>query len=195
MGSAISNFMCLCSGLLRTNSVAQRAVRPRFQQLIDWLPGSPATRGGSNSHATADHEWNCCGIIELRPGQPPAARLAAPVWAAGDVPLPDPGAAGALVTVHPMGGPGRLVLVFAVAMATLFEVHLERDQSGVRSPPWHGDRRVHMLLRRGGRPVNLKRVRRLYRLEGLQSCHRVRRREDAGLHRGILPPASRAHER
>ena len=110
MGSAIRNFMCLCSGLLRTSSAAQRAARPRFQQSFDWLPGSLATRGGSKSHATAGHEWDCCGIMELRPGQPRAARLAAPVWATGGVPLPDPGAAGALVRVRPMSRPGRSIL-------------------------------------------------------------------------------------
>ena len=31
---------------------------------------------------------------------------------------------------------------------------------------------LHVLLRRRGWPVNLKRVRRLYRLEALQLCHR-----------------------
>ena len=61
--------------------------------------------------------------------------------------------------------------------------------------PRYGYRRVHVLLRREGWPVNLKRVRRLYRLEGLQLRHRVRRRKHASLHRGIPPAASRAHER
>jgi hypothetical protein len=42
---------------------------------------------------------------------------------------------------------------------------------------------VHVLLRREGWPVNLKRVRRLYRLEGLQLRHRVRRHKHASLHR------------
>jgi len=41
----------------------------------------------------------------------------------------------------------------------------------------------------------MKRVRRTYRLEGLQLRHRVRRRKHASLHRGIPPAASRAHER
>ena len=41
----------------------------------------------------------------------------------------------------------------------------------------------------------MKRVRRLYRLEGLQLRHRVRRRKHASLHRGIPPAATRAHER
>jgi putative transposase len=61
--------------------------------------------------------------------------------------------------------------------------------------PRYGYRRVHVLLRREGWPVNLKRVRRLYCLEGLQLRHRVRRRKHASLHRGIPTAASRAHER
>lgn len=61
--------------------------------------------------------------------------------------------------------------------------------------PRYGYRRVHVLLRREGWAVNMKRVRRLYRLEGLQLRHRLRRRKHASLHRGIPPAASRAHER
>lgn len=56
-------------------------------------------------------------------------------------------------------------------------------------------RQVHVLLRREGWPVTLKRVRCLYRLEGLQLRHRVRRRTHASLRRGIPPASSRAHER
>jgi putative transposase len=41
----------------------------------------------------------------------------------------------------------------------------------------------------------MNRVRRLYRLEGLQVRLRTRRRKRASLHRGIPPAASRAHER
>jgi putative transposase len=41
----------------------------------------------------------------------------------------------------------------------------------------------------------MKRVRPLYRLEGLQLRYRVRRRKCASLDRGIPPAASRAHER
>jgi putative transposase len=61
--------------------------------------------------------------------------------------------------------------------------------------PRFGYRRVHVMLRREGWKVNMKRVRRLYRLEGLQLRHRLRRRKHASLHRGIPPAASRAHER
>lgn len=68
-----------------------------------------------------------------------------------------------------------------------------RDLAQAR--PRFGYRRIHVLLRRDGWSVNMKRVRRLYRLEGLQLRHRVRRRKHASLHRGIPPAASRAHER
>src|SRR6185312_12008564 len=61
--------------------------------------------------------------------------------------------------------------------------------------PRYGYRRLHVLLRRDGWKVNMKRVRRLYRLEGLQLRYRLRRRKHASVHRGIPPAASRAHER
>jgi len=61
--------------------------------------------------------------------------------------------------------------------------------------PRFGYRRVHVMLRREGWAVNMKRVRRLYRLEGLQLRHRLRRRKHASLHRGIPSAATRAHER
>jgi putative transposase len=64
-----------------------------------------------------------------------------------------------------------------------------------QSRPRYGYRRVHVLLRREGWIVTMKRVRRLYRLEGLQLRHRVRQRKHASLHRGIPPAATRAHER
>src|SRR5215470_12834701 len=64
-----------------------------------------------------------------------------------------------------------------------------------RARPRYGYRRIHVLLRRDGWAVNMKRVRRLCRLEGLQLRHRVRRRKHSSLHRGIPQAASRAHER
>lgn len=64
-----------------------------------------------------------------------------------------------------------------------------------QSRPRYGYRRIHVLLRREGWTINMKRVRRLYRLEGLQLRHRVRRRKHASLHRGVPPAASRVHER
>ena len=47
--------------------------------------------------------------------------------------------------------------------------------------------RIWVLLRREGWHVNRKRVRRLYRLEGLQVRMRVRRRKHQALHRGPAP--------
>ena len=52
-----------------------------------------------------------------------------------------------------------------------------------------------MLLRREGWPINRKRVRRLYRLEGLQVRMRVRRRKHMALHRGPAPVAAGPRER
>lgn len=53
--------------------------------------------------------------------------------------------------------------------------------------PRFGFQRIHVLLRREGWLVNVKRVRRLYRLEGLQVRSRVRRRKHMALHRGPAP--------
>jgi putative transposase len=55
--------------------------------------------------------------------------------------------------------------------------------------PRFGCQRIHVLLRREGWAVNLKRVRRLYRLEGLQVRTRIRRRKHRALHRGPAPAA------
>ena len=52
-----------------------------------------------------------------------------------------------------------------------------------------------MLLRREGWLVNRKRVRRLYRLEGLQLRMRVRRRTPIAIHRGTAPIPSGPTER
>jgi putative transposase len=53
--------------------------------------------------------------------------------------------------------------------------------------PRFGYNRIHTLLRREGWVINKKRVRRLYRLEGLQVRMRVRRRKHMALHRGVVP--------
>ena len=53
--------------------------------------------------------------------------------------------------------------------------------------PRFGFLRIWVLLRREGWRVNKKRVRRLYRLEGLQLRMRVRRRKHIALHRGPAP--------
>ncbi|GKS58520.1 insertion element protein [Nitrospira sp.] len=52
-----------------------------------------------------------------------------------------------------------------------------------------------MLLRREGWLINRKRVRRLYRMDGLQLRMRVRRRKHMTLHRGPAPVPVGPHER
>jgi putative transposase len=61
--------------------------------------------------------------------------------------------------------------------------------------PRFGYNRIHILLRREGWRVNKKRVRRLYRLEGLQVRMRVRRRKHMALHRGPAPAPTGLHQR
>ncbi|HEY4302853.1 MAG TPA: IS3 family transposase [Gemmatimonadaceae bacterium] len=58
--------------------------------------------------------------------------------------------------------------------------------------PRFGYNRIHILLRREGWRINKKRVRRLYRLEGLQVRLRVRRRKHMALPRGPATDADRA---
>ena len=53
--------------------------------------------------------------------------------------------------------------------------------------PRFGYHRVYILLRREGWRVNLKRLRRWYRLEGLQVRLRVRKQRHRALHRGAVP--------
>jgi putative transposase len=60
-----------------------------------------------------------------------------------------------------------------------------RDLAHAR--PRFGALRIWVLLCREGWPVNRKRVRRLYRLDGLQLRMRVRRRKHIALHRGPAP--------
>jgi putative transposase len=61
--------------------------------------------------------------------------------------------------------------------------------------PRFGYQRVYVMLRREGGRVNLKRVRRLYRLEGLQVRRRVRKRRHRALHRGPVPAATGLQQR
>src|SRR5689334_681786 len=63
------------------------------------------------------------------------------------------------------------------------------------SRPRFGVLRIWVLLRREGWRVNKKRVRRLYRLEGLQLRMRVRRRKHIALHRGPAPQPTGPTER
>jgi putative transposase len=61
--------------------------------------------------------------------------------------------------------------------------------------PRFGFTRIWVLLRREGWHVNKKRVRRLYRLDGLQLRMRVRRRKHIALHRGPAPRPAGPTER
>jgi len=78
-----------------------------------------------------------------------------------------------------------------------------RDQSALRvrireiahARPRFGCLRIWVLLRREGWGVNRKRVRRLYRLDGLQLRMRVRRRKHIALHRGPAPVPTGPTER
>ena len=76
------------------------------------------------------------------------------------------------VSPEPCGGPDRLRV---------------RIREIAHARPRFGFLRVWVRLRREGWHVNPKRVRRLYRLEGLQLRMRVRRRTHAALPRGPAP--------
>jgi putative transposase len=75
---------------------------------------------------------------------------------------------------------------------TFYRKTQAKDQSALRlrireiayARPRFGYQRIHVMPRREGWPVNKKRVRRLYRLEGLQLRMRIRRRKHICLHRG-----------
>ena len=87
--------------------------------------------------------------------------------------------------------------------AAWYKPSTARDQSALRmrirelamARPRFGYNRIHILLRREGWHVNKKRVRRLYRLEGLQVRMRVRRRKHMALHRGPAPAPTGLHQR
>jgi putative transposase len=78
-----------------------------------------------------------------------------------------------------------------------------KDQSALRlrirelamARPRFGYQRIHILLRREGWRVNKQRVRRLYRLDGLQLRMRVRRRKHMALHRGPAPVPTGLYQR
>ena len=78
-----------------------------------------------------------------------------------------------------------------------------KDQSALRmrireiaqARPRFGYHRVYILLRREGWRVNLKRVRRWYRLEGLQVRLRVRKQRHRALHRGAVPAPTGLQQR
>ena len=90
-----------------------------------------------------------------------------------------------------------------LSRAAWYKRSVAKDQSELRlrirdiahRRPRFGYERIQVMLRREGWPVNKKRVRRLYRLEGLQLRTRMRRRKHMCLHRGVVPQAQRTHER
>jgi putative transposase len=90
-----------------------------------------------------------------------------------------------------------------LSRAAWYKRSVAKDQSALRlrirdiahRRPRFGYERIHVMLRREGWPVNKKRVRRLYRLEGLQLRTRMRRRKHMCLHRGVVRQAQRTHER
>jgi len=61
--------------------------------------------------------------------------------------------------------------------------------------PRFGCVRIHVMLKREGWQINLKRVHRLYCLEGLQVRMRKRRKKHLSMHRGMPPPATGVNER
>jgi putative transposase len=61
--------------------------------------------------------------------------------------------------------------------------------------PRFGYTRIHVMLRCEGWNINIKRVHRLYRLEGLQVRMRRRRKKRLSLHRGMPAPATGLNER
>ena len=107
-----------------------------------------------------------------------------------------------------MRGRFQLAVVRACRLAGFsragwYKRSVAKDQSALRlrirdiahQRPRFGYQRIHVMLRREGWRVNKKRVRRLYRLEGLQLRMRIRRRKHMCLHRGLAPKAQRTHER
>jgi putative transposase len=87
--------------------------------------------------------------------------------------------------------------------AAWYRKRTARDQSALalrirdiaHARPRFGYQRITVMLRREGWLVNRKRVRRLYRLQGLQVRMRVRRRKHMCLHRGPVLLATYSHER
>lgn len=90
-----------------------------------------------------------------------------------------------------------------ISRAGWYKKSRAKDQTALRmrireiamNRPRFGYERIHIVLRREGWKVNHKRVRRLYRLEGLQVRMRNRRRKRLSLHRGPAPRPTAASER
>jgi putative transposase len=106
-----------------------------------------------------------------------------------------------LVTFQP--GIRRACGLAQYSRAAWYRPSQARDQTALRlrirelahARPRFGFWRIWVLLRREGWHVNHKRVRRLYRLEGLQLRMRVRRRKHIALHRGPAPTPTGPTER
>ena len=89
----------------------------------------------------------------------------------------------------------RACVLAQFSRAAWYKRSTAKDQSVLRrrirelaeARPRFGYQRIWVLLRREGWPVNKKRVRRLYCLEGLQVRMRMRRRKHRALHRGPAP--------
>jgi putative transposase len=87
--------------------------------------------------------------------------------------------------------------------AAYYKKSRAKDQSNLRmrireiaqSRHRFGYTRIHVMLRREGWNINLKRVHRLYCLEGLQLRMKVRRKKRLSLHRGPAPMAQTINER
>jgi putative transposase len=98
---------------------------------------------------------------------------------------------------------GERELAAASSRAAWYRKSTAKDQTVLRmrirelalARPRFGYTRIWVLLRREGWPVNRKRVRRLYRLDGLQVRMRVRRRKHLALHRGPAPTPVGPRER
>ena len=106
-----------------------------------------------------------------------------------------------LVTFQP--GIRRACGLAQFSRAAWYRPSQARDQTALRlrirelahARPRFGFWRIWVLLRREGWHVNHKRVRRLYRLEGLQLRMRMRRRKHIALHRGPAPTPTGPTER
>src|SRR4029453_8984187 len=93
----------------------------------------------------------------------------------------------------------RACRLAGLSKAGWYKDSVAKDQSALRlrirdiahQRPRFGYQRIHVMLRREGWPVNMKRVRSLYRLEGLKLRMRIRRRKHMYLHRGAVPQAPR----
>ena len=92
-------------------------------------------------------------------------------------------------------GVRRACRLAGFSRAAWYKPSRAKDQTALRmrirelalARPRFGYERIWVLLRRESWRVNKKRVRRLYRLEGLQVRLRVRRRKHMALHRGPAP--------